>query len=86
VLEGAEEPKEIACGESSVIVRLDRFAPQDEQPEPAGHEEIYDEGQLLCFFQHSRAVELAARRQAEPLALIAPPPLYRPQATFLSAG
>jgi ATP-dependent exoDNAse (exonuclease V) beta subunit len=78
VLEGAEEPKEIACGESSVIVRLDRFAPQDEQPEPAGHEEIYDEGQLLLF-QHSRAVELAPDAKLEPLALIAPPPLYRPR-------
>jgi ATP-dependent helicase/nuclease subunit A len=78
VLEGAEEPKEIACGESSVVVRLDRFVLQADQPEPASEEEISEEGQLLLF-QHGRAAELEPGAKLEPLAPIAPPPLYRPR-------
>ncbi len=77
-LEGAEESKEIACGESSVVVRLDRFAPEAEKPEPAAGEESSSGAQLLLF-QQGRTAEPEPAAVLEPLAPIAPPPLYRPR-------
>jgi ATP-dependent exoDNAse (exonuclease V) beta subunit len=93
VLEGAEEPKEIACGESSLVLRLDRFAPETaaktaapeaaaeavaEKPEPALEQETSEEGQLPLF-QQGQAAEPERGAALEPLAPIEPPPLYRPR-------
>ncbi len=83
-LEGAEEPKEIACGESSLVLRLDRFAPEmaaeaaAEKPEQAPEQEIGEEGQLLLF-QQGHAAEPERGAALKPLAPIEPPPLYRPR-------
>ena len=61
VLEGAEEQKEIACGESSLILRLDSLAPEAaaetavaekpvaEKPELTPEQATSEEGQLLLF-------------------------------------
>lgn len=79
-LEGAEEPKEIACGESSLVLRLDRFAPETaaEKPESAPEQEISEEGQLLLF-QQGHTVEPERGAALKPLTPIEPPPLYRPR-------
>ncbi|MHB8059465.1 MAG: UvrD-helicase domain-containing protein, partial [Gaiellaceae bacterium] len=80
VLEGEEETKEVACGESSVVVRLDRFTPEAEkhEPAPAPEQEIGEEGQL-SFFQEGQGPAVDLVPALEPLAPISPPPLYRPR-------
>jgi ATP-dependent exoDNAse (exonuclease V) beta subunit len=77
-LEGTEEPKEINCGESSLLVRVDHFAPQAEQPEPVAVEESSPEAQLTLF-AHGGASEPEPAAALAPLAPIDPPPLYRPR-------
>jgi ATP-dependent helicase/nuclease subunit A len=76
-----DEPQQIACGESSVLLRVDRFAPQAEQPEPAAAVEV-SRGAQLSFFQQGLAAA------AEPSSLVAPlepleplasPPLQQPR-------
>ncbi len=80
VLEQAgEKLGEIACGESSVLLRVDRFEPQAERSEQvAGAEESSSVAQLSLFGQGlAPASESAAT--LEPLEPIASPSLYRPR-------
>jgi len=77
-LEDTEESKEIACGESSVLLRVDRYQPEVEQPEQVTDEEISPDAQLLLF-RHGQATEPEPAAVLEPLAPIDPPPLYRPR-------
>ena len=80
VLEGAgEEPEEVACGEASVLLRVDRFEPQAERSEQvAGAEESSPVAQLSLFGQGlAPASEPAAA--LEPLEPIASPTVHRPR-------
>lgn len=78
-----EEPREIVCGESSALLRVDRYQPQAEQPEPEQPEQSADEesspDSQLLLFQHGLAAEPEAAAALEPLAPIAEPPLFRPR-------
>jgi ATP-dependent helicase/nuclease subunit A len=89
---GEEEPLRIDCGESSVLVRVDRPAPQAEQPEPAtAPGEEVSPGAQLSFFEQGLAeaaasaspvVALAPTDSREPLAPLEPlatPPLQQPR-------
>ena len=82
VLEGeGTEPLQIACGESSLLVRVDRVAPQTERPAPAATEKI-DPGAQLSFFQQglAAAVEpVSSTAPLEPLAPLPSPPLQQPR-------
>jgi len=82
VLERAgEEPVQIDCGESSLLVRVDRLAPQAEQPAPVRDEEI-GSGAQLSFFQQglAAAVEpVSPTAPLEPLAPLPSPPLQQPR-------
>jgi ATP-dependent helicase/nuclease subunit A len=86
VLEQAgEEPARIECGDASVLVRVDRFAPSAEpaerQPEPATAGEV-SPGAQLSFFEQGLADAAASGPQVaplEPLELLASPPLQQPR-------
>ncbi|MGC9973847.1 MAG: PD-(D/E)XK nuclease family protein, partial [Gaiellaceae bacterium] len=87
VLERAgEEPEEIACGESSMLLRVDRFTPRAEQPEVAAGEEVGSEDQLSLFQQGlAPAPEPVAAEPLEPLEPIPSPALHRPRRLSYSA-
>ncbi len=61
-----EEPLQIACGESSLLLRVDRAVPRIERPEPVAGEKIVP-GAQLSFFQQGLAED------AEPVSAITPP-------------
>ena len=87
VLERAgTEPEEITCGESSVLLRVDRFVPRAEQPEPAVGAEVGSDDQLSLFQQGlAPAPEPVAVAPLEPLEPIAAPALHRPRRLSYSA-
>jgi ATP-dependent exoDNAse (exonuclease V) beta subunit len=79
-----DEPLQLACGESSVLVRVDRAAPQTEQPEPAAAEKTAREAQLSFFEQGLAAAaepasSIASLEPLEALEPLASPPLQQPR-------
>ena len=83
----AGELQEIACGESKVLVRVDRFQPSGE--EPAAEKSLEPgTGDQLSLFQQGLALaseSVALPEPLEPLVQIPAPPLHRPRRLSYSA-
>ncbi|MGD0166316.1 MAG: UvrD-helicase domain-containing protein [Gaiellaceae bacterium] len=88
VLEQAEaEVQEIACGESRVLVRIDRYRPEDVESEVEAGFEGSSGDQLSLFRPGSEPASesVAVLEPLAPLAPIAVPPLHRPRRLSYSA-
>ena len=83
----AGDLQEIVCGETEVLVRIDRFAPSGEDAVVAESLETDGDGQLSLFQQGLVPVpELVAPVDAlEPLVQIPAPPLHKPRRLSYSA-
>jgi ATP-dependent exoDNAse (exonuclease V) beta subunit len=68
------EPIELERGGARVLVRVDRFAPE---PEPATVFDAREDGQLELFADDAVFAPLPDAPVLQPLAALAPPPLFR---------
>jgi ATP-dependent exoDNAse (exonuclease V) beta subunit len=83
----AGELQEVACGESKVLVRIDRFQPSGGEPVAAESLETDGDGQLSLFQQGLAPVPepVAAVEPLQPLVQIPVPPLHKPRRLSYSA-
>ena len=80
-----EEPLLVDCGESSLLVRIDRAAPRSEQAEAVSAAEEISSGAQLSFFQQglveaaTSGPQVAQPAPLEPLEPLVTPPLQQPR-------